>query len=156
MAGGSMRKVHSGRRLAGVAGAACLGLGGWQAAHGFCFKSESGDRGGNWDTTGGSGQGWRLAGLDCRLIAIADGGCGYSPNIDDGDLNNPGKAAYSQALTGTTELAPNYREKAGLFVRGSGLYAFKVMDSTYPHVALSHDAKDVVGSYTRLLDAFGF
>ncbi|TLY55457.1 MAG: DUF1302 domain-containing protein, partial [Gammaproteobacteria bacterium] len=90
------------------------------------------------------------------LIAIANGGCGYSPNIDDGDLNYLQKATFTEALTGVTELSLNYRDKAGVFVRGSGLYDFKVMDNNTAHVPLTHDAKGVIGSYTRLLDAFGF
>ncbi len=153
-----MRKVHTGRRpwLAAAALAAVLAGGGWPSAQAVSFKSASGDWTGSWDTTIGYGEGWRVSGLDCRLIATADGGCGYSPNIDDGDLNNPHKSAYSEALVGSTELALNYKDKGGIFLRGSGLYDFQVMDTNYPHVALTHDAKGVVGSYTRLLDAFGF
>jgi Protein of unknown function (DUF1302) len=153
-----MRKVHTrGRpRLAAAAGAALLAAGAVPLAHAVSFQGESGNWTLSWDTTIGYGQGWRVSGPDCRLIAIADGGCGHSPNIDDGDLNYLKKAAYSEALTGTTELALNYRDQAGLFVRGSGLYDWKVMDDTTPHIRLSHFARDVVGSYTRLLDAFGY
>jgi Protein of unknown function (DUF1302) len=153
-----MRKVHTGRRppFAAMAVAACIGLSSWPSAHAVSFQSESGDWSGSWDTTIGYGQAWRVSGLDCRLVAIANGGCGYSPNIDDGDLNYRKKAAFSEALVGTTELALNYRDKAGIFVRGSGLYDFKVMDDTTDHIALTHEAKGVIGSYTRLLDAFGY
>ncbi len=139
-----------------VALAAGVAAGASPSAHAISFQSASGDWSGSWDTTLGYGQGWRVSGLDCRLVAIANGGCGYSPNIDDGDLNYQHKAAFTEALTGTTELALNYRDKGGIFLRGSGLYDFDVMDNTPDHVALTHDAKDVVGSYTRLLDAFGF
>jgi Protein of unknown function (DUF1302) len=151
-----MRKVHTGRGLIVVALAVCAAAGVAPTARAISFQSASGDWSGSWDTTIGYGQGWRVSGLDCRLVAIADGGCGYSPNIDDGDLNYPHKAAFTEAATGTTEFALNYRERGGIFVRGSGLYDFEVMDNTPEHVALTHDAKDVVGSYTRLLDAFGF
>ena len=153
-----MRKVHTGRRpsLAAMAAGACLGLAAGPLAHAVSFQSDSGDWTGSWDTTIGYGQGWRVSPLDCRLVAIANGGCGYSPNIDNGDLNYPKNAAFSEALTGTTELALNYKEKAGVFVRASGLYDWKVMDDETAHVPLSHDAKGVVGSYVRLLDAFGF
>ncbi|MGH8266307.1 MAG: DUF1302 domain-containing protein, partial [Steroidobacteraceae bacterium] len=58
--------------------------------------------------------------------------------------------------SGSTELALNYQDKAGIFVRGSALYDWKVMDGTTDHVQFSRSAKDVIGSYTRLLDAFGF
>lgn len=153
-----MRKVHSGRRpsLAVLACAACLAAGAWSSAHAVSFQSESGNWTGSWDTTIGYGQGWRVSGLDCRQVAIANGGCGYSPNIDDGDLNYPKKATFSEALTGVTELSLNYRDKAGIFVRGSGLYDWKVMDDRTAHSPLDHDAKGVVGSYSRLLDAFGY
>jgi len=153
-----MRKVHTGRRprLAVMTVAALLAAGSWPSARAVSFQSSSGEWTGSWDTTIGYGQGWRVSGLDCRLVAIANGGCGYSPNIDDGDLNYPKKAAFSEALTGTTELALNYKDKGGIFVRGSGLYDWKVMDDTTAHVQFTHDAKGVIGSYTRLLDAFGF
>jgi hypothetical protein len=153
-----MRKVHTGRRprLAVMSVAALLAAGSWPSAQAVSFQSSSGDWTGSWDTTIGYGQGWRVSGLDCRLVAIADGGCGYSPNIDDGDLNYRKKAAFSEALTGVTELALNYKDKGGIFLRGSGLYDFEVMNATTDHIQLSHDAKGVVGSYTRLLDAFGF
>jgi hypothetical protein len=151
-----MRKLHTGRALAMTALAAGLYLASGPRAQAISFQSSSGDWSGSWDTTVGYGQGWRVSGVDCRLVAIADGGCGYSPNIDNGDLNYQHEALFSRALTGVTELQLNYKEKAGLFVRGSGLYDFQVMDENTDYVPLSHDAKDIVGSYTRLLDAFGY
>lgn len=150
-----MRRFHTGRGPAMTA-AACLAVCSWQLAHALSFQSASGDWSGSWDSTIGYGQGWRVSGPDCRLIGIADGGCGHSPNIDDGDLNYKAKSAFSKALTGVTEFALNYKEKAGVFVRASGLYDFAVMDSQPAHTPLSHQAREVVGSYTRLLDAFGY
>ena len=151
-----MRKVHAGRALEIAALAACLAAGGWPHAHAFSFRSDSGDWTGSWDTTIGYGMGWRVVNPDCRLIATANGGCGYSPNIDDGDLNYLHKAEYTEALTGVTELALNYKDKFGGFVRASGLYDFSVMGDHVDRTPLSHEAKGVVGSYTRLLDAYGF
>jgi hypothetical protein len=151
-----MRKVLTGRVLTAVALAAAAAAGVAPAAHAFNFQSASGDWSGSWDTTLGYGQGWRVSSPDCQIIAIADGGCGYSPNVDDGDLNYLKKAAFTEALTGVSEFALNYKEKAGIFVRASGLYDFEVMDNHQPHVELSHDARDEVGSYVRLLDAFGY
>ena len=151
-----MRKVHAGRALEIAALAACLAAGGWPHAHAFSFRSDSGDWTGSWDTTIGYGMGWRVVNPDCRLIAAANGGCGYSPNIDDGDLNYLHKAEYTEALTGVTELALNYKDKFGGFVRASGLYDFSVMGDHVDRTPLSHEAKGVVGSYTRLLDAYGF
>ena len=152
-----MRKVHTWRRssVLGAAAAGCLAIVSWPSAHAINFQSASGDWSGSWDTTIGYGQGWRVSGRDCQLIAMANGGCGYSPNIDEGDLNY-GKGTFSQAITGVTELSLNYKDKAGIFVRGSGLYDFYVMDDNAQYMPLNHDARDVVGSYTRLLDAFGY
>src|ERR1700730_6171527 len=150
-----MSKVRTGRGLAVVALAAGVAAGASSTAHAVSFHSESGDWSGSWDTTIGFGQGWRVSGKDCRLIAIANGGCGDSPNIDDGDLNY-GKGSFTKAVTGVTEFSLNYKEKAGVFVRGSALYDYYVMDYDTKRTDLTHAAKDVVGSYTRLLDAFGY
>jgi hypothetical protein len=149
-----MRKMHFGRRGLLIAPAAvCLALAVAPDARAFNFSS--GDWTGSWDTTIGYGQGWRMEGHNCKLIAIADGGCGYGPNNDDGDLNY-GKGTFTEALTGVTELSLKYKDSLGVFVRGSGLYDFYVMGDHTERTALTHDARDVVGSYTRLLDAFGY
>ena len=149
-----MRKVHLGRRGLLIAPAAvCLALAVMPDARAVSFGS--GDWTGSWDTTIGYGQGFRTSGRYCALIAIADGGCGFGPNLDDGDLNY-GKGTFTAALTGVTELSLKYKDTAGLFVRGSGLYDFYVMGNNTDRTPLSHDAKDIVGSYTRLLDAFGY
>lgn len=151
-----MSKMHTGGALAVMAVATLLAAGASQRAAAISFQSSSGDWSGSWDTNVGYGQAWRVSGVDCRLVAIADGGCGYSPNIDNGDLNYQHKAVFSKALTGVTEFQLNYKEKVGAFVRGSGLYDFQVMDENTDYVPLTHEAKNVVGSYTRLLDAFGY
>jgi len=153
-----MRKVHFGSRgrLIAPAAAIFLALGVAPGARAINFQDSSGNWNGAFDVTVSYGQAWRLEGRDCRLIAIANGGCGYSPNIDDGDLNYGKNQTYSQALTGVAEFALNYKDKVGVFVRGSGLYDFYVMGNHTERTPLSHDAKDVVGSYTRLLDGFGY
>ncbi len=153
-----MRKVQigQGRAWAATTMVVCLGWGGSDTAEAIGFKSASGDLTGSWDTTISYGQGWRVSGQDCRLIATADGGCGRSPNIDDGDLNYGKADVFSRALKGVTELSLNYKDKVGVFVRGDGLYDFDVMGNNTDRTPLSHEAKDLVGSYTRLLDAFGF
>ena len=94
-----------------VALAAGVVAGASPSAHAVSFQSASGDWSGSWDTTLGYGQGWRVSSPDCRLIAIANGGCGYSPNIDDGDLNYLKKAAFTEAATFITELGLNYRKR---------------------------------------------
>jgi hypothetical protein len=151
-----MGKVHTRRALRFAAVSTCLLAGFGQPAHGFSFRSDSGDWTGSWDTTISYGQGWRVSSPDCRLIAIANGGCGYSPNIDNGDLNFLGKSVFTKALAGVTELGVNYRDKAGFLVRASGLYDFAVMANDVDHIPFTHEAKGVVGSYTRLLDAFAY
>jgi len=154
-----MRKVLAGRgpSVAAWATAACVLAGITPDARAARWQDSSGDWSFNWDTTIGYAQGWRVSSPDCRVIATANGGCGYSPNVDNGDLNFLAKATFSQAATGVTELALNYKEKAGLFVRASGLYDFEVMDNNGERrIPLDHFAKDYVGSYVRLLDAFGF
>jgi Protein of unknown function (DUF1302) len=152
-----VRKIHTRRRpqFAVIAIAASLAAFSWPRAHAISWQG-NGDWSGSWDTTIGFGEGWRVGSPDCRLIAMANGGCGYSPNIDDGDLNYLHRAVYSKVAKGVTELAINYKDRGGIFVRGDGLYDFQVMDDETERTPLSHDAKNLVGSYTRLLDAFGF
>jgi hypothetical protein len=122
------------------------------AAYAWDFQNDEGTFSGSWDTTFTYGQAWRIESRDCRLIAIADGGCGRSPNIDDGDLNYD-TDMYSQAAKVLTELSLNYR-RVGAFVRASALYddAAGRTDRT----PLSDKSKDLVESYTRLLDAFAY
>jgi hypothetical protein len=154
--GGYMRKVRAGRvPSAALTSAACLATLVGPAAHALEWKGS--DWTVNWDTTIGYAQGWRVSDPDCRLIATANGGCGYSPNIDNGDLNFLKRTVFSKALTGITELGLNFHDKFGLFVRGDALYDFAVMnDNDQRRVPLDHFAKDYVGSYVRLLDAFGY
>src|SRR6185312_8261590 len=143
------------KRASKSAMAALMCFGWCTSVHAIGFQLASGDITGSWDTTISYGQAWRVSGRDCRLIGIADGGCGFSPNIDDGDLNY-GQGSFSRALKAVTELSLNYKDKAGLFVRGDGLYDFDVMGNNTQRTPLTHDAKGLVGSYTRLLDAFGY
>jgi hypothetical protein len=152
-----MRKVHTGRRPSRLAAGVlvCVAAGVSPGAHAIGFQSDSGDWVGSWDTTIGYGQGWRVEGRDCRLIAMANGGCAYGPNIDDGDLNY-GKGTFSEALTGVTEFSLKYRDRGGVFFRADGLYDFWVMGGNTDRTPLTHYARDIVGSYVRILDAFGY
>ena len=120
------------------------------AAYAWDFQNDDGTFSGSWDTTLTYGQAWRIESRDCRLIAIADGGCGRSPNIDDGNLNYD-TDMYSRALKVLTELSLNYRG-IGAFVRASGLYDDAA--NTTQRTPLSDKSEDLVVSYTRLLDAF--
>jgi hypothetical protein len=120
------------------------------AAYAWDFQNDDGTFSGSWDTTLTYGQAWRIESRDCRLIAIADGGCGRSPNIDDGNLNYD-TDMYSRALKALTEISLNYRG-FGAFVRGSALYDDAAADTQ--RTELSSRSKDLVENYFRLLDAF--
>ncbi|HEU4781129.1 MAG TPA: DUF1302 domain-containing protein [Steroidobacteraceae bacterium] len=120
------------------------------AAYAWDFQNDSGTFSGSWDTTLTYGQAWRIESRDCRLIAIADGGCGRSPNIDDGNLNYD-TDMYARALKVLTELSVNYRG-VGAFVRAAGLYDDAANNTQ--RTPLSDKSKDLVVGYTRLLDAF--
>jgi hypothetical protein len=147
-----MRVVRR-ERLAATLVATCLAASVSLTAH--AVGIQFGDLNGSWDTTIAYGQSWRVANPDCRLIATADGGCGRSPNIDDGDLNYLGKAVFSKSLSAVTELSLNYKS-FGVFARASALHDFAVINGDTDRTALSGEARNLVGSYTRMLDAFGF
>jgi hypothetical protein len=120
------------------------------ATYAWDFQNDDGTLTGSWDTTITYGQAWRIESRDCRLVAIANGGCGRSPNIDDGNLNY-GTDMYSRAMKALTELSLNYRG-VGAFVRASALYDDAAGDTQ--RTELSDDSEDLVKNYTRLLDAF--
>jgi uncharacterized protein DUF1302 len=108
---------------------------------------------GSFDTTVSFGQSWRGEARDPRLIGTADGGTGRSPNIDDGDLNYK-KGRVSSAYKIVAELGLDHGDNFGLFVRGSALYDDMVEDHKTARTEISENAKDLAGSYVRLLDAF--
>ena len=118
------------------------------------FANDAGTLTGSWDTTISYGQAWRIESRDCRLVATANGGCGRSPNIDDGNLNY-GTDLYSSAFKAVTELSVNY-QRVGAFVRASGFYDLDVQDGPTARTPLPKASRDLVGSYTRLLDAFAY
>lgn len=147
----SVRGVPRSLLAAAVIGT-LLGAG---AAGAVDFQASSGDLTGSWDTTLSYGQSWRLKQPNLANIGIANGGTGYSPNYDDGDLNYHAGDAFSKALKVTSELSLKYKNY-GLFVRGAGLYDFAVMDSNTRRTEISHSAQVIAGSYVRLLDAFAY
>ena len=114
------------------------------AAQAFDFSNSSGTLTGSWDTTITYGQAARIQSPDCDLIAIADGGCGRSPNIDDGNLNFD-TGTYSRALKVLSEIGLEYGN-FGVFVRGSGLYDDAIENSPTARTELSNEAQDLVGS----------
>ena len=148
--------TREGRRLRH--GSACASLGALLLAtaptFAFDFSNDAGTLTGSWDTTLTYGTAWRIQDSDCNLIAIADGGCGRSPNIDDGNLNF-GTGSYSRAFKILSELGINYGN-FGVFVRGSALYDDYIMSETLNRTPLTDDAEELVGEYVRLLDAFAY
>ncbi|MEZ5459843.1 MAG: DUF1302 domain-containing protein [Steroidobacteraceae bacterium] len=150
-----MTYVHDSRprRWAlGLLGGVALAVSG--AAQAFEFQSESGELTGSWDTTLSYGQAWRIQSRDCNLVAIANGGCGRSPNIDDGNINYS-TGLYSRAFKAVTELSVNYRN-VGAFVRASALHDLDVKSGNTERTPLSEPSRDLVEDYMRLLDAFAY
>ena len=149
-----MRNLHITRRGGLIAAAVAAGYGVLAAPAVHAVDFNWGEIKGSWDTTFSYGQAWRVQKPDCHLIGTADGGCGRSPNIDDGDLNYD-TGVFSKALKGVTELSLQ-GSNVGAFVRGSALYDFETQDQATARTPLSKSAKDLVGNYFRLLDAFGY
>ena len=145
-----MSASHRGLVIAAV-GAALLGS---AAAQAFEFQNEAGTLTGSWDTTLSYGQAWRIQSRDCRLVGTANGGCGRSPNIDDGNINHS-TDLYSRALKASTDLSVNYK-RVGAFVRASGFYDIEVMNGSPARTPLPEASEKLVGKYARLLDAFGY
>src|ERR1700736_2936673 len=125
--GGCMMLAGYKKRLAGTFVVTFLAASVSQTVH--AVGIQFGELNGSWDTTIAYGQSWRLGKPDCRLIGIADGGCGRSPNIDDGDLNYRGRAVFSKAFSAVTELSLNYKN-FGVFARASALHDFAVQNGT--------------------------
>ncbi|MGB8327383.1 MAG: DUF1302 family protein, partial [Steroidobacteraceae bacterium] len=141
-----------GKRLAGIAIAALSGILYATSSGAIEFQNQAGSVTGSWDTTLTYGQAWRVKSRDCNLIGTADGGCGRSPNIDDGDLNYT-TGLFSRAAKAVTEVSLTYKN-FGAFWRGSALYDLEVMDGSTQRTPLSDTAKSLVGNYGRQLDAF--
>jgi hypothetical protein len=108
---------------------------------------------GSWDTTLSYGGLWRVQSPDCRLIANANGGCGRSANVDDGNLNY-GTGSVSSAIKGTSELELRFRDSWGFFARGTAFYDWKAGDTL--RTELSDAAKQRVEQGGRMLDYFLF
>ena len=118
------------------------------------FDFDMGDWDASWDTTLSYGQLWRVEDRDLRLIGVANGGTGRSPNGDDGNLNYD-TGIVSNAAKFVTELSLS-RHNYGVFLRASGLYDYEVENHDTERTPLSEDAKDLAGSYLRMLDAFAY
>ena len=145
--------LHLELRRAITSALALATLGFATGAGAFDFKN--GEMTGNLDTTLSYGEAWRVQRPDLALIGTADGGTSRSPNTDDGDLNYKRGQAFSEAFKITSELSLKY-QNYGMFARGSALYDYAVEDQNTQRTPLSRAAKQLAGSYVRLLDAFAY
>ena len=118
------------------------------------FQSDNGVSG-SFDTTISLTEGWRVKSPSSILVGIPEGGTARNVNADNGDLNYRTGDPFTQALKVVMELSLKY-QNYGLFARGSGLYDRVIMDTSTARTPISHDAKELAGRYTRLLDAFVF
>jgi len=150
----SARPLGTDLRHAISAACALVALGAAVPASAIDFKSDSG-LSGSFDTSISYTQGWRVKSPDSILVGIPEGGTARNVNADNGDLNYRVGDPFTQALKVVMELSLKY-QNYGLFVRGSGLYDYAVMDQSTARTPISHDAKELAGQYTRLLDAFVF
>jgi len=142
----------------GGAAAAVLALlffSGALSVYGFVFAL--GDVNGSFDTTFSVGMLYRLQNPDPALYGIASTfngmpGLANSVNTDDGDLNYP-SGVVSELFKGTNELQLKWKNWSA-FARGYYFYDGKNEKNDWPHVPLSHLAKERVGSDAVMLDNY--
>jgi hypothetical protein len=146
----SRARPGNGRILA-AAIAAALAAGYAAPASAISIQTENWS--GSWDTTLSYGSLWRVQSPDCRLIANANGGCGRSANIDDGNLNFD-TGQVSSAFKGTSEIELKYRDSWGIFARGTAFYDDKAGDTN--RTDLSDGALRRVERGGEMLDYFVF
>lgn len=121
----------------------------------YAINIEKGELSGSLDTTLSYGLSTRLSSPDKRTISAANGGEGFSSNVDDGNLNYSSGDIFSNLVKATSELELNYK-KIGTFLRGTAFYDFEVQDGDTRRTKLSSEALDLVGYRARLLDAYGW
>lgn len=107
------------------------------------------------DTTLSYGFGVRVGKSDKNLISVANGGAGYSSNIDDGNQNYNAGDIYSNVIKGTAEGEVQYKNM-GAFVRGTGFYDFQTEHRHTARTKLTESSLNLIGSRARILDAFGW
>lgn len=146
----SRARLGNGRILATAVAAA---LAATYAAPASAVPIETENWTGSWDTTLSYGGTWRVQSPDCRLIANANGGCGRSANIDDGNLNFD-TGMVSSAIKGTSEIQLTFRDSWGLFARGTAFYDWEAGETN--RTDLTDGALDRVEQGGRMLDYFVF
>jgi hypothetical protein len=123
------------------------------AAPASAVPIESDNWSGSWDTTLSYGAMWRVQSPDCRIIANANGGCGRSANIDDGNLNFD-TGLVSNAVKATSELELKFRDSWGLFLRGTAFKDWEAADTL--RTPISESGLDQIEEGARMLDYFLF
>ena len=108
---------------------------------------------GSWDTTLSYGALWRVESPDCRLIANANGGCGRSANIDDGNLNFD-TGIVSNAVKATSEIELKFRDSWGVFARGTTFWDWEAGQTN--RTELTDGSLNRVEQGGRMLDYFVF
>ncbi len=107
---------------------------------------------GSLDITVSHGFTFRTDDRDKSLIGTANGGTGYSPNGDDGNLNyDTGIVSNASKFIGELDL--NYRN-FGAFARVHGLFDFENQNGDRARNELSQEAKDLVGKDFEVLDLY--
>ncbi len=121
----------------------------------YAIGIEKGEVSGSLDTTLTYGLSARVQKRDNDLVGVANGGSGYSVNIDDGNLNYDSGDLFSNVVRFTSELELSYKN-LGFFGRTTGLYDFEVEHGDTARTDLSPEAKSKVGTRIRLLDLYGW
>jgi hypothetical protein len=146
----SRARPGNGRYLAtAIAAALAAGF----AAPAIAVPIQTNNWSGSWDTTLSYGAQWRVQSPDCRLIANANGGCGPSANIDDGNLNYD-TGLVSSVIKATSELELKFRDSWGLFMRGTAFRDWEAGDTQ--RTELSDGALTRVEEGGKMLDYFVF
>lgn len=117
------------------------------------LQFEKGELSASWDTALSYGLSARVENRDRNLIGVANGGKGYSVNVDDGNLNYGKGKLFSNITKGTSELELNYRD-VGAFIRGIAFYDYETEKGDTSRTDLSRNAKKLVGKNARLLDSY--
>ena len=110
---------------------------------------------GSLDTTVSYGISGRVSDRDPGLVGAANGGEGWSVNIDDGNLNYDAGSLTSNRFSISSELELSYRN-FGLFARATGFYDLENADGERDRTALPGAADNLVGRRIRILDAYGW
>lgn len=88
----------------------------------------------------------------CWLAFFPDGNGSYDENADDGNLNF-GTGIFSQQFRSVHDLTVDLGE-VGLFARQLLFYDYYIENEDLPHMEVSDEGKELIGSDFRLLDFY--